>query len=193
MSSIVTIAFFTGQSDRGRCALSPLQKAFLARLNGPGRRLIPVNFPYAESAPYRDTSLLTASWNNVWQTLASQRPSFARRHASAVATLLAGSTHTVFLAGSCGLELFNNLRLAPELERRCTLIAYGPVARRLPHFARCLLVQGRRDGLTRLAFPGRRPALACGHLDYLTDPGFPALCTAQLDLLAPRPCSSTSA
>lgn len=193
MKPVLTIAFLTGRSTPGRCALSPEQAAFFNRLDGPGRALAPDNFPYAASEPFRATSLLRASWQNLREYFASRDEQFARRHEATVTALIERKPHTVFLAGSCGLELFNNLRLPAELERRCTLIAYGPIARRLPRHAACHLVQGSRDWLTRRWFPGREPELACNHLGYLGDPAFLRLCQTHLARLSPVPCSSTSA
>jgi hypothetical protein len=189
----IVIAFLTGQSDPKRCALSPEQASFLAQLGGTARELIPLNFPFTPTAPFRETSLPRASWNNIRLTLSSHRRSFAARHRDAVAALIERGPRTVFLAGSCGLELFNHLGLSPELESRCTLLCYGPVARRLPRHASAVIVQGSRDVISRTLFrhPGRR--LRCNHLGYLRDPEFLRLCQDELSLVSSAPCISTFA
>ncbi len=196
MSARQLIAFFTGQSRPGCCALSPEQAWFLEQLAEDGRELVRLNFPYREdSAAFQDVSLVTASWRNGLGYLASRRAEFAKRHRAEVSALIAKAEDVWFLAGSSGLELFNNLGLDEAEERKCRLICYGPVARRRPRFARALIVQGTRDWLSRVYFRGERPVLRCGHMGYLRDPGFLALCRAQLSnsshsLLS---CSSISA
>jgi hypothetical protein len=181
--STLLVAFLTGQSDRSRNALSPLQARFLQSLAGEGRHLFPLNFPYRESPPFRETGLLRASWNNALLTLASRRASFAQQHRPRMEALLAQHPRAFLLLGSCGLELYNNLNLPEALERRCTLVCYGPVARRLPRFAAHTLVRGRRDFLMRV--PGAHGAVAvdCEHLDYLECPGFLELCRRRLGTL----------
>ncbi|ATC63847.1 hypothetical protein CMV30_07750 [Nibricoccus aquaticus] len=197
MKPALTIAFFTGQSAPGHCALSPEQENFLALLAAPTgensfNRLL-LNFPYIpDSRPFRDTPLLRASWNNLLGYARSRRPSFILNYRPSVFAAIARATHTIFLAGSSGLELFNNLDLPESAERRCTLICYGPIARRLPRHATTIIVQGSRDFLSRALF--RHPALTvrCNHLGYLRDPAFLRICQEQLAKLSPS-CSSISA
>ncbi len=86
-----------------------------------------------------------------------------------VEALLARADRTLFLAGSCGLELFNNLALPADTLRRVTIFAYGPVARRRPGCA-CLLVQGRRDWFSRRYFRTVDARVNTGHMDYLANP-----------------------
>lgn len=193
MTSPLSIAFLTGQSRPGCCALSPEQTQFLAQLDRPGWQRVWVNFPYRVAGVYRDVPLLRASWRNARGYLASRRPDFAEACRDDVAALIARTERMVFLAGSSGLELFNNLRLSEHDERKCFLICYGPVARRLPRHAGALLVQGTRDVLSRLFFPRVKSALACGHMDYLRQPRFLSLCREWLARENVSSCSNISA
>ena len=84
---------------------------------------------------------------------------FPPKFTSVVFTIVAISTfvdyiafcHTFgfahFLAGSCGLELFNNLALPTHLQGRCAILAYGPTARRMPDTT-VEVVVGRRDWIS---------------------------------------------
>jgi hypothetical protein len=193
MTSPQTIAFFTGQSRPGCCALSPEQARFLAELGDVGGERVWKNFPYRAAGVHQDVPLLRASWRNVRGYLASRRTGFAETYRSDVSALIARSERTVFLAGSSGLELFNNLGLAEHEERKCLLICYGPVARRLPRHAQVHLVLGSRDMLSRLYFPRLPPALSCGHMDYLRQPPFLELCRSFLARPVSPPCSNISA
>ena len=193
MSGLLTIAFFTGASDPGRCALSPGQVRFLEQLSTPERRLIRANFPYRASEPYREVSLPRASWHNVRGYLQSRTLQFRSEYRPDVEALVHGAERLVFLAGSCGLELFNNLLLPAELERKCHLICYGPVARHLPRHAQACVVQSRRDWISRLGFRWPEQRLDCGHMDYLVDPLFLHHCRTELSTLERLSCFSTSA
>ena len=173
----------TGQSDPRSCALSPVQRRFLSMLAGPGRELMHNNFPYRDMGPYSPTPLLMASWNNLRQYFESRRASFRRQNASHVEAVIAQAPQTIFVCGSCGLELFNNLQLPKTMEQRCHLICYGPVARRPPAYAHHIVFQGRGDWLSRSIFPGLSQKVGCGHLDYLREPSFPQLCRDWIDSL----------
>ena len=135
--------------------MSPAQTAFLAALPVPAAARVALNFPYPPGEivlPFVRIPLPVASWRNGWQHFASRRPSFAERHRATVEALLARADRTLFLTGSCGLELFNNLRLPASALRRVTIFAYGPVARRRPD---CGLPAGARP--TRLDLAGLLP------------------------------------
>ena len=187
------MAFLTGQSDPDRCALSPEQRAFLIQLDGEERELVPTNFPYRPTVTFRDVHLLRACWNNLWLYFRSRNPEFAATYQVEVTALIDRAEYTFFLVGSCGLELFNNLSLPRELETRCTLICYGPVARRLPRHARSIIVRSSGDYVSRPFFRHAPLQLRCGHMGYLRDPEFLRFCQAQLALYPSRLCSSTSA
>ena len=182
------VAFLTGQSRPSGVALSPVQANFLAALPAPSASRMPINFPYrtrTADQPFAPTPLLVASVRNVRQYLSSRRPWFAERHRAAVEAFVARADHTLLLAGSCGLELFNNLALSANALRRVTIFAYGPVARRQPDCPR-LLVQGRRDWLSRRYFRTVDVQVNTGHMDYLTDPVVLALAATAVCHLAAR-------
>jgi hypothetical protein len=162
------VAILTGQSDPRSWALSPEQERFLDALDLPEQAKVRLNFPYLPgSPPHRDTPLPLASWNNIIGYVASRTISVAR--GEAVSALLEGAERTVILAGSCGLEFFNNLELSQEELARTEVFAYGPFARRRPT-CRHLLVQGRRDALSRWRFGKTDHVIDCGHMDYLSHP-----------------------
>jgi hypothetical protein len=193
MSAENLIAFLTGQSRPGCCALSPEQRRFLDELAAPGRELVTRNFPYREAGRFREVPLLVASWRNLRGYYTSRRPGFAAAYCAEVAGLIARAERVVFLAGSSGLELFNNLGLTEAEERKCRLICYGPVARRLPRFAEVVMVQGSRDFLSRAFFRGEALSLKCGHMGYLGDPAFVRICREQLSFHASQSCTNISA
>lgn len=170
------VAFLTGQSDPGGCALSPVQQAFLERLPLAGVTRVSNNFPYAaDTRPYRPVSLVAASWHNTRQYLASRRAGFAEAFGPSVCRLLDRADHTVLLAGSCGLELLANLSLPAERLATVSVFAYGPVARRRPACA-CVVVCGDRDWLSRMAMPHADHVVQCGHMDYLESAEVQHLC-----------------
>jgi hypothetical protein len=178
---MLKIAFLTGQSNPASCALSPVQTAFLARLQRGDRELHACNFPYhAESPSHEPVPLLMASIHNSTQYLLSRRRTFSERHQAAVLTLLSRQPHTVLLVGSCGLELLNNLCLPTAWLNRVSVFAFGPVARRRPD-CRHVLVQGRRDGISRLFFNTANHLVECGHMDYLKQEAVLALCETFLE------------
>ena len=74
------------------------------------------------------------------------------------------------LAGSCGLELFNNLHLPDALRRRTHIFAYGPVSRQIPEVASHLFVQGTHDWLSRFYHPQVQHRYSCPHMGYLQAP-----------------------
>jgi hypothetical protein len=172
------VGFMTGQSDPGRCALSPEQEAFLDALLVPDAARIRRNLPYADDTPpFRDVSLAAASWHNVRQYLGSRRPEFADTHRPAVLRMLARAERTVLLAGSCGLELLANLSLPDAALGRIHVFAYGPVARHRPA-CETLVVRGRGDWI---AAPWGKPAdclVGGGHMTYLRNPEVLASCAA---------------
>lgn len=162
------IAFMTGQSDPSRCALSPIQRAFIDQLPVPTESRVPTNFPYTvDTGPHRDVPLLTASWHNATQYAASRRGRFSVRHQPAVLNMLDGAEHTILLAGSCGLELLVNLLLPDSVLRRLHVFAYGAVARRRPD-CDLFIVCGYADWLARAARLGADRMVHADHRDYLT-------------------------
>jgi hypothetical protein len=178
------VAFLTGQSDRVGAALSPLQARFLDALPIADESKVRVNFPYpASTRPHRDVPLVAASWNNVTQTIGSRRSAFRERHRAAALDLLERADHTLFLAGSCGLELLANLELGEAALARAHVFAYGPVVWRQPA-CELRVVQGEGDWISRLLSPHALRRIArrvdCGHLGYLADREVAALCRSYL-------------
>lgn len=180
----VQIAFLTGRSDPDSCALSPMQQAFLERLAGPGRLLVPYNFPYEPTGrAHRPTGLLRASLNNYREYRNSRCPAYRQRYRPAVKALLQRAPRTVFLAGSCGLELLFNLRLEVEDLARMFVFAYGPVARALPD-CHCVIVRGRRDWVCSRFVGTSSYEVDCGHLDYLRHERVHRICEALVHRVA---------
>jgi hypothetical protein len=176
----VQIAFLTGRSNPDSCALSPIQRAFLARLAGPGRLLVPYNFPYQPEPaerPHRPTGLLAASLNNYREYRNSRRPDYRQRYGPGVKALLDRAPRTVFLVGSCGLELLHNLGLEVEDLARTVVFAFGPVARAFPDCSH-VVVQGRRDWISRWFVASPNYELDCGHLAYLRHEQVHRICDA---------------
>ena len=179
------VAFLTGQSDARRCALSDLQQTFIDRLAP--TRAVPWNFPYdAATPPFSATPLLRASLANATQYWASRTRAFRERHRPGVEAMLDGADRTVLLAGSCGLELFNNLSLPRGLLASVVVFAYGPVARRRPD-CEAMLVQGRRDLVSRCWFRRVDLHVDAGHMDYLARDEVLARCRTLLAQLGARP------
>jgi hypothetical protein len=170
------LALLTGQSDRYRWALSPLQQDFLASVSVRGEVQVGNNFPYRTGSPeYRASPLVLAGINNASVYFWSRSRGFRDAHSRTVLELIAKCEKTIFLAGSCGLELFNNLQLPDDAIRKVNIFAFGPVARRRP---RCkhVLVGSRRDPISRRYFPQPDYIVESGHLDYLSSPAVRALC-----------------
>ena len=177
------VAFLTGQSLPGSCELSPLQHQFAQQLIRKGVHLEPLNFPYREDMqPYRPSSLLSASFANICQYFCSRSRRFSDRYQQQLRLLFDKHPHTLILAGSCGLELLNNLDLPAEYQQRVHVLAYGPVARHRSGFP-CTLVQGRRDWLSWYFFPQTDFIIDCGHMNYLYSPEFLAVVKQQIDHL----------
>jgi hypothetical protein len=177
MDSLRTqVALFTGQSDRRCWALSPLQSRFLAAVAPAPCARIDVNFPYRDGSPaYRAVPLVSASFNNAWLYMRSRSGAFRVDCRASVAELIDRRARTIFLAGSCGLELFNNLALPSELMHKVSIFAFGPVARRRPSCEH-VLVGSTRDRLSRHCFPAPDHMVDCGHMGYLADPAVHGLC-----------------
>ena len=170
------VAFITGQSDPRRWTLSPAQAGFLRRLRLAEGVGYPLNFPYLPgSPPHAPTPLWRASYANACIYWRSRTPAFRARYRPATIAMLEQAHHTVLLAGSCGIELLNNLQLPDDVLARVRVFAYGPVARCRPP-CRSLLVQGRDDRLSRYYFPSVDRIVEARHLDYLDDPATLGLC-----------------
>lgn len=178
-------AFITGHSVRGCTGLTPAQLEFQRRSCLPPDRWLPCNFPYVRTGPFpAHVSLLSASLNNILHCLSSLTPQFRARHRDAVLRVFDGHDPVILLAGSCGLELLNNLHLPRPLLQRLHVFACGPVSRRLPSTASCRIIQGEHDLLSRCCHRNAHHRVPCSHLGYLAAPEtlrhFNAFCAAVL-------------
>lgn len=175
------IAFMTGRSNPKCWHLSVTQRMFLERMAAPQRHLVLMNFPYrTNSGPVKNNPLWLASLQNAKEYLAARHASFVINYKHSVTALLEQSAHTVLLAGSCGLELFNCLQLEQHWLERTSVFAYGPVARRLP-CCQTLLIQGRRDLISRLWVRQADLNISTGHLGYLQNHEMVTHCQAFIE------------
>lgn len=161
-------AFLTGHSVRGCTGLSREQLDFQRRSDVPHDQWLAHNFPYHETFSFPEpVGIVRASLNNTAHVLASCLPSGGIRHRDQVSAIFRRHDAVILLAGSCGLELLNNLQLPDEILGRIHVFAFGPVSRRLPRAASHVVVQGTGDLYSRLFH--RRPdhRVSCGHMDYL--------------------------
>lgn len=162
------VGFITGHSVRGCTGLSQQQRAFQRLSNVPQANWLRYNFPWKETFPFPERlQLLSASINNVSQYLCSQTATFRAKHRTEVVVRLEGIDAVILLAGSCGLELLNNLKLPVETRRRLHVFAYGPVSRRQPDVASYFLVQGDLDLISQTFHREVDARIDCAHMDYL--------------------------
>jgi len=105
--------------------------------------------------------------NNVGHYLGSRTATFREKHRAEVVARFAGMNAVILLAGSCGLELLNNLNLPAETRGRLHVFAYGPVSRRRPDVASCFLVQGDLDVISRAFHCEVDARSLCAHMGYL--------------------------
>jgi hypothetical protein len=175
-SASYQVALLTGQSDRCRWALSPLQQDFLASVATSEGVQVGNNFPYQTGSPdFRPSSLVKASINNAFIYIWSRSRAFRDAYSHSVLQLIARRERTIFLAGSCGLELFNNLELPADVTRKVSVFAFGPVARRRPDCVH-LLVGATQDSISKRYFPAPDHVVESGHMNYLSNPTVRTLC-----------------
>lgn len=172
------IAFLTGQSDPGRCALSPVQCATLDALapHAGDIDLLPHNFPWtADTAPWRPVPLLRASVANGRQYLAARRgdvPGLSTSAREAARAQLFAAPRTLLLVGSCGLVVLDALIAPFDAAQRARLraVSYGGVAPRWPVGIHGSQLRGSRDRIAAWFGPADGPrhiAVDHGHMDYL--------------------------
>ncbi len=182
MNARPRVAFLTGQSDPGRGALSPVQRAaFDALAHGnDGVDFDPHQFPWdSATAAWRPIPLLRASLANGRQYLDARRGvlhGLSSAQSVAARERLLAAPRTLLLAGSCGLALLDAL-IAPfddAARARLRVVAYGAVAPRWPHGIVGVQLRGDRDRIAAWLGPADGPApqrVAAGHMDYLDDGG----------------------
>lgn len=165
------VGFITGHSVRGCTGLSREQREFQQRCAVPEANWLKHNFPWQETFPFPEPfRLLNASWSNVRHYFESRRAAFREQHRAEVVERFAGLDAVILLAGSCGLELLNNLDLPVETRQRLHVFAYGPVSRRRPEVASCFMVQGERDVISRAFHREVDARFPCSHMGYLAAP-----------------------
>lgn len=195
------IAFLTGPVHPHSAALHPRQTAFLARLQerlrgnaDPKRDSVthtnrPVtnfdvawvdrDFPYpTQTGIWSPIPLWRASARNVRNFLGARLNRARTQYREHLITFLEQASTTVFLAGSCGLELLAGLELPEAALNRLTVIAYAPVARRPLPCTRLITVRARFDILSLFFFPRADYLISGGHLDALVQPEFLEVCVA---------------
>ena len=164
------IAFVSGLSDPGTCALSPAQHDFLDALQASQSEILRLNFPYVSEAASAERSapaLLLASWRNAVQYRLARTARFRKAATRHFESLLKSTQRLLLVTLSCGLEIVRCAMPAIPTAASVTIVALGPVARRLPS-AECYTVQGTRDYLSRAFFPSPSHAITgLGHLGYM--------------------------
>lgn len=164
-------AFITGHSVRGCTGLSSTQVAFQQRSMIPEERWLKCNFPYIPTTPFPDSvPLLTASLNNAAHYMFSRGQRFRKQNQQAVVSAFADVDCIILLAGSCGLELLNNLALPAELRRKMHVFACGPVSRAMPEVASFYSAQGIHDWISRAFHRQANLRFPCSHMNYLNSP-----------------------
>jgi hypothetical protein len=183
----VQIAFLTGQSDPPSCALAADQHAFLDALPAAEHEKVRCNFPYDRTGEaVLEIALWRASLNNIKQYAGSRSDAFGSAYRPPVLEMLSKADRTLLLAGSCGIELLNNLHLPAGALRSVFAFAYGPVARSRPACAH-EIAGSRRDWISRLWFPKPDAWVDAGHLGYLTSAAVRTRCGELLDRLRSEP------
>lgn len=168
----VKIALLTGLSNPWNCALSDVQRDFLASLHLPESWKVYRNFPWTTGGDVpAATPLWRASFHNAWQFLAASTPLYRRLGRTHWEALVHSTDHVVVLAGSCGLQIANCLLTeCPARATRIDILGFGPVAWRRPP-VKHRLVQNRGDAISRCFFRKAEDVLAgAGHMNYLEDP-----------------------
>ncbi len=182
MNARPRVAFLTGQSDPGRGALSPVQRATLDALAEHNHDIDfdPHQFPwYSTAAAWRPIPLLRASLANGRQYLDARRGvlhGMSSAQCDAAQARLLAAPRSLLLVGSCGLALLDAL-IAPfddDARARLRIVAYGAVAPRWPRGIDGVQLRGDRDRIAAWLGPADGPApqrVAAGHMDYLDDDG----------------------
>ncbi|AJQ97698.1 hypothetical protein [Gynuella sunshinyii] len=177
------IAFLTGQPHLDSCSLSQDQQQFAQQLIRRGVHLEPLNFPYREGMkPYRQQSPVATALTLSWQYLRSRTQQFSDNYSACLRDLINKHPRTLFLAGHCGLEFLNNIELPESCHHRIHVLAYGPIARCRLNYP-TMLVQGRRDWISKIFFSDTDFQIQCGVSDYLRSPELLQLARLKIDKL----------
>lgn len=178
MNARPRVAFLTGQSDPGRGALSPIQRAALDALaeDNDDIDFDPHQFPWdSAAAAWRPVPLLRASFTNGRQYLGARRGMLhgvSSAQCTAARERLLAAPRTLLLVGSCGLALLDALIAAfdDDARARLRIVAYGAVTPRWPRGVDGVQLRGDRDRIAAWLGPADGPApqrIAAGHMDYL--------------------------
>lgn len=178
MNARPRVAFLTGQSDPGRGALSPVQRAALDALADGNDDIDfdPHQFPWDSTAvAWRPVPLLRASLANGHQYLGARRGvlhGVSSAQCDAARQRLLAAPRSLLLVGSCGLALLDAL-VAPfddAARARLRVVAYGAVAPRWPHGIGGMQLRGDSDRIAAWLGPADGPTpqrIPAGHMDYL--------------------------
>jgi hypothetical protein len=170
----VKIALLTGLSNPCNCALSDVQRTFIASLRFPEAWKVYCNFPWtAPVAPATATPLWRAGLHNGWQFLAASTPLYRRIAKMHWDALLSSTEHLLIITGSCGLQIANCLLSGhPPCKTRIDILGFGPVAWRRPP-VKYRLVQNENDPISHCFFRKTEDILTgSGHMTYLEDQRF---------------------
>jgi len=161
------IFFMTGMSNYGNTTLSPIQQNFLNNLSiSDDVQKIFLNFPYMYSDMWKPTNILMASVSNTYQYLQAKYM-IKENYKKSCLSLFTQYEEIFILAGSCGLEIFNSLKLDESLSTKINIFAYGAVAGRIPKIKNIWLIKGSKD---LLAMKQYDLLIQCGHMNYLEQP-----------------------
>lgn len=162
------ITFLTGQSNPQCIELSPVQRRFLEKIPTEEANKLYCNFPYrlVTSTTYKQTPILTASFNNFFQYFFSRSNSYVNKHKESFMQIFTHTEKLVLLTGSCGLELFNNLNLPQSFLEKIYIFAYGAVARENPQ-CNFFSIRGDKDWIAALFSLPIDHVVKATHMNYL--------------------------
>lgn len=166
------IAFITGLSTWGNHSLSPEQTSFLNSLQTEENNKIYCNFPYTNNVKkYKHTNVVLASFSNALQYFLS-RTKWIENKSTQLKHIIKENDKVLLLAGSCGLELLNNIKFSKEEKEKIHIIAYGAVARKIPDFQYLTLIQGKKDFIARIWIHIYDIKIEGHHMNYLESKEF---------------------
>ena len=176
------VVWISGRSSSAHAALSPAQRALIARAEPYGFEAVPTGFPFRPvEDPWSKAGIVRASARNTVQYAALRwHPATARQVAARLEPLLVHTTHRLLVVcGSLGLELLvRGLRGLGTPSCRVRIVALGPVCAAPTDGLDLYVAQAPTDLLSRINYRG--PVQLCptvGHLDYALDPEVTELVT----------------
>lgn len=169
------VAWISGRSTAAHAALSPAQRALIARAEPYGFVAVPTGFPFRPvEERWTKAGIVRASARNTVQYAALRwHPATARQVAARLEPLLVHTTDRLLaVCGSLGLELLlTGLRVLGGPTSRLRVVALGPVCAAPTDGLDLYVAQAPTDLLSRINYRGPvqlRPTV--GHLDYALDP-----------------------